>query len=130
MDQQVRCLSYLMRRIKQIMPIVEGAYFELIKAQYTGGPYPAIGLCTRRFVDTNKNLCELSFAVGEQLERLVEEIGIERLLILSAEEEVCWQNVLDRADERRKAADTPTPIVRSLNAENLTASGFNPWHSQ
>ena len=109
-DEEVRCLSYLMRRIKQIMPIPEGACFELIKAQYTGGPFPCIGLYTLTFVDTNKNLCDLAITVGKRLGHLVKEMSVERLLLLSAEEDTCWQDVLDRSEERRRAADAPNPI--------------------
>ena len=128
-DEQVHCLSYLMRRIKQIMPIPEWVYFELIPAQYTGAPYPCIGLYTHKFIDTNEHLCDLAIAITEQLERLVEEVGLERLMMLSAEENACWQDVLDRFDERLSDSEAAAPILRPLDAENLTASGFNPWHS-
>ena len=94
-DAEVRCLSYLMRRISQLMPIPEGVFFELIPAQYLGGPYPCIGLYTHRFVDTDQSLCRLSFVIGGRLEQFVQDIGIERLLVLSAEEDVCWKDVLE-----------------------------------
>ena len=129
LNGQAQCLMYLMRRIKQLMPIPDGIFFELIVAQYTGGPFPCIGLYTPKFVDTDENLCLLSFAISEQLEHLVNEVGIERVITLAAEEDVCWKDMLKRYEKLCQIAETAISPVRSLDIENLAASGFNPWHS-
>jgi len=94
-DAQVQCLTYLMRRIPDIASVPQGVLFELISVQYLGGPYPAIGLYTKTPIDTDANLCRLSFAIGEGLERLIERTGVERLMELSSGEDVCWNDVLE-----------------------------------
>jgi len=94
-DTQGRCLSYLMRRIGEITPVPQGVLFELIPVQYLGDPYPAIGLYTETFVDTDANLCRLSFAIGEELERFIEQTGLEHLIERSSAEDVRWSDVLE-----------------------------------
>jgi hypothetical protein len=93
-DTWVHCLSYLVKRIGEGVAIPSGVMFELIPAQYLGGPYPAIGLYTTMYVDTDENLWNLAWKIQEELDTLVAHLGRERLLELSANEAVCWKDVL------------------------------------
>ena len=58
-DAQVRCLSYLLKKIDDVLTepldilyldkfiaVPEGVFFEIIPIQYHGGPYPGIGMYT------------------------------------------------------------------------------------
>jgi len=105
-------MSYLMRQIGDIMPVPKGVLFELTPAQYLGGPYPVIGLYTETFVDTDANLCRLSFVISERLEQFIKHMGLERLLELSSKEDVRWDDVLEPYREallrcRYDAGSTP-----------------------
>jgi len=111
-DERTRCRSYLMRQIGDIMPVPKGVLFELTPAQYLGGPYPVIGLYTETFVDTDANLCRLSFVLSERLGQFIKQIGLERLLALSSQENVRWDDVLEPYREallrcRYDAGSTP-----------------------
>jgi hypothetical protein len=109
-DEQVRCLAYLMSRMREIVSVPEGVLYELIPDEYFGGPYPAIGLYTDTFIDTSENLSFLSLVIGEQIEAFIKQIGVDHLLELSAGETVCWQDVLKPYEDawRRRQDDQRT----------------------
>jgi hypothetical protein len=95
-DEQTRVLSYLSTNIAAILSVPPGIGFEVIPAQYTGDPYPAIGLFTERFVADDQELTRLSLRLERELRQHIREIGVERLLLLAADEELTWAEVLRR----------------------------------
>jgi hypothetical protein len=98
-DAQVRCLSYLKQQIPDLIPVPAGVLFELIPAQYLGGPYPAIGLYTAAGVHTASEMACLAFQIMDLLEDQIQQLGHRRLLELSQNEAICWQDVLGPHEE-------------------------------
>ncbi|BDI30784.1 hypothetical protein CCAX7_28350 [Capsulimonas corticalis] len=93
-DTITRLLSYLSKEIYHIAAIPSGVLFEVIPAQFTGGPYPSIGLFTERFVDMDANLCHLSDKLMDDLNGYVNRIGINELIFASMDEQITWEDVL------------------------------------
>lgn len=98
-DTQVRCLSYLMKRLPELVGVPAGVLFELIPAQYLGGPYPAIGLYTQATGGTDEEMNRLAFQITGLLEDYIQHLGIGRLLQLSEEQQDRWQDVLAPHEE-------------------------------
>jgi hypothetical protein len=93
-DEQVRCLSYLLRRIPELVEVPPGVHFEVTPAQYLGGPYPAIGLHTDATADQEEDCWPLQMEITQKLEAYVQGLGLERLLELSSAEAISWREVL------------------------------------
>lgn len=96
-DAQVRCLSYLIGQLSNIVDFPQGVMFEVIPVQHHyGGPYPIIGLYTETPVTSDENLLRLGLAIGDELDAYIKKVGTERLLELSSEETATWQDILSK----------------------------------
>lgn len=93
-DEQVRCLAYLMRNIRTLAAVPPGVGFEIIPAEYLGGPYPAIGLFTHPHQEAVGDLSPLVSTITDRLQTYIAEIGVQRLLDLSGSEPLRWEKIL------------------------------------
>jgi hypothetical protein len=90
-DERVRCLAYLCRHIHRITSLPLAVSAEVIVAEYTG-PYPAIGLSATHgsIYGNDFNI----FRFQDELDAFVTKMSLQKLTILSAEEDLNWQSML------------------------------------
>lgn len=88
-DEQVKCLSWLIRQLPSIYAIPPNSVMKVIPAEFLGGPYPAIGLWAEG------RGYEIVFSIEELLAELVEKMSVKKLLDLSATETLIWEEVLN-----------------------------------
>ncbi len=93
-DAQVRCLSYLIKRIGDVVAVPSNVRFEIIPAEYLGGPYPAIGMYSVGPAEEDKTPGLNPFFIEERLSAFIQQVGLERLQELSSDETKTWQDIL------------------------------------
>jgi hypothetical protein len=84
-----------MKRIRGYASVPDVLLFEIIPAQYLGGPWPAIGMYSEASVASGIDETLLSITLGDQLRSKFQEIGLENLIAASATETLTWREVLD-----------------------------------
>ena len=97
-DQEVRVLSYLIEHLGDITVVPEGLQFEVLAVQwhYHGPHGPQIGFYPLEEGSDPKSLGHLVLRLSDELRAYAFEVGLDRLLELSAEQPITWADVLER----------------------------------
>jgi len=98
LDEQVRCLSYLSRHLQDFAYMPKGLTTGLTPVSYPcpDHPYPAILLYEEDGCHVEVKDIPNPWDLEEALGHYINTIGRERLLSLSADENLTWQDVLKR----------------------------------
>ena len=96
-DVCVRCLSYVLRYIGQIVTIPEGLELEVMSLQWhhLGQPYPSIGILSNEISDAEPDIMQVSDEIGDKITDFINTIGIDILVQLSQSETLTWEDVLN-----------------------------------
>lgn len=95
-DTQVRCLSYLIVHMDEIIDIPPGLALRIIPVTYMGGPYPSIGIYSEYDTDLTTQISDIVTSYERLVENYVHKISLERLMELSADETITWREILDQ----------------------------------
>jgi hypothetical protein len=94
-DDHARCLAYLLRHIREIVPVPPDVDFILMGFPYYHGPlHPALGMYSDTGGYTDGELSDLRDDLERRLGDYVKSLGVGELVERSRGETICWKDVL------------------------------------
>ena len=95
-DDQTRCLQYIVKRIHEIAPLPPGVTLEVIPLRWHhfGEAYPSLGIHDNDDVRDGDEMTRLSFSLGDQITEFIQRTVVEYLAEASAAETLTWADVL------------------------------------
>ena len=94
-----RCLSYLIKHLDRFGPIPDGLSFGIGPAQYMGQSWPGIAMFRETNTSTTQQLNWLTFDLEDRMNAYIQDIGVDKLVELSAGETMSWAKVLEELKE-------------------------------